>query len=137
MKQLDAYPTVGIIGGSRCPLVTHEIGDKDTFKIGENITVKALHTPCHTQDSICYYVQDGDEKAVFTGDTLFHAGTYRAAVLFNYDSQVCIIAANKNAILFKGCGKFFEGTPEEMHKALNTTLASLPDDTKVYPGHEY
>ncbi|THC90064.1 hypothetical protein EYZ11_010480 [Aspergillus tanneri] len=24
-----------------------------------------------------------------------------------------------------------------MHKALNETLASLPDDTKVYPGHEY
>ena len=24
-----------------------------------------------------------------------------------------------------------------MHKALNTTLAALPDDTKVYPGHEY
>jgi hydroxyacylglutathione hydrolase len=36
-----------------------------------------------------------------------------------------------------GCGRFFEGTPEEMHKALNVTLASLPDDTKVYPGHEY
>jgi hypothetical protein len=31
-----------------------------------------------------------------------------------------------------GCGKFFEGTGEEMHMALNKTLASLPDDTKVY-----
>ncbi|KAL8776898.1 MAG: hypothetical protein Q9194_002876 [Teloschistes cf. exilis] len=39
----------------------------------------------------------------------------------------------------KGCGRFFEGTPAEMHTALNKTLASLPDDTKVYaqPGHEY
>jgi glyoxylase-like metal-dependent hydrolase (beta-lactamase superfamily II) len=36
-----------------------------------------------------------------------------------------------------GCGRFFEGTPEQMHKALNETLAALPDDTKVYPGHEY
>jgi hydroxyacylglutathione hydrolase len=36
-----------------------------------------------------------------------------------------------------GCGRFFEGTPKEMHKALNETLASLPNDTKVYPGHEY
>lgn len=31
-----------------------------------------------------------------------------------------------------GCGRFFEGTPEEMHKALNEKLASLPDDTNVY-----
>jgi hydroxyacylglutathione hydrolase len=53
-----------------------------------------------------------------------------------------------------GCGRFFEGTAEEMDKALNKTLASLPDDTKVFvsilpsllsgqfshfykPGHEY
>ena len=33
-----------------------------------------------------------------------------------------------------GCGRFFEGNAEEMHKALNETLASLPDDTKVYVG---
>lgn len=31
-----------------------------------------------------------------------------------------------------GCGRFFEGTPEEMDKALNQTLAALPDDTRVY-----
>lgn len=31
-----------------------------------------------------------------------------------------------------GCGRFFEGTAEEMDKALNKTLAALPDDTKVY-----
>ena len=36
-----------------------------------------------------------------------------------------------------GCGRFFEGKPEEMHVALNKTLASLPDETVVYPGHEY
>lgn len=31
-----------------------------------------------------------------------------------------------------GCGKFFEGTAAEMHKALNKTLAAVPDETKVY-----
>ncbi len=31
-----------------------------------------------------------------------------------------------------GCGKFFEGTAEEMHKALNAVLSDLPDNTKVY-----
>lgn len=54
-------------------------------------------------------MEDGDQKVVFTGDTLFHAG----------------------------CGKFFEGNAEEMNTALNKTLAALPNDTKVFPGHEY
>jgi hypothetical protein len=31
-----------------------------------------------------------------------------------------------------GCGRFFEGTPEEMDTALNKTLGALPDDTRVY-----
>lgn len=35
-------------------------------------------------------------------------------------------------LMVSGCGRFFEGNAEEMHKALNETLASLPDDTKVY-----
>ena len=50
-----------------------------------------------------------DERVVFTGDTLF----------------------------IGGCGKFFEGTADEMESALNGILAKLPGDTKVYPGHEY
>jgi glyoxylase-like metal-dependent hydrolase (beta-lactamase superfamily II) len=35
-----------------------------------------------------------------------------------------------------GCGRFFEGTAEEMHAAL-TYLSKLPQDTIVYNGHEY
>lgn len=35
-----------------------------------------------------------------------------------------------------GCGRFFEGTSEEMHTAL-THLGKLPDDTLVFNGHEY
>jgi len=37
----------------------------------------------------------------------------------------------------EGADVFFEGSAEEMNTALNKTLASIPDDTKVYPGHEY
>jgi hydroxyacylglutathione hydrolase len=92
-----------VIGGKDCEAVTKTPANGETFNIG-SITVKALYTPCHTKDSICWFMQDGEEKAVFTGDTLFHGG----------------------------CGRFFQGTPEQMHTALNKTLASLPDDTKVY-----
>ncbi|PYH43828.1 Las1-domain-containing protein [Aspergillus saccharolyticus JOP 1030-1] len=106
---LKTFGKLPVIGGKDCQSVTQTPAHGETFKIGERISVKALHTPCHTQDSICYFMQDGDEKVVFTGDTLF----------------------------IGGCGRFFEGTAPEMHKALNETLAALPDDTRVYPGHEY
>jgi len=110
-KKLLAMPEFAgakVIGGKDCDAVSQTPANGATFPIG-NILVKALYTPCHTQDSICFYMQDGDEKVVFTGDTLFHGG----------------------------CGKFFEGSAAEMNTALNKTLASLPDDTKVFPGHEY
>lgn len=84
--------------------------------------MKALHTPCHTQDSICYLFEDGNDKAVFTGDTLFIGG------------KIVIDEWHVHATdaFITGCGRFFEGNAEEMDKALNQTLASLPDDTKVY-----
>ena len=48
--------------------------DGEVFKVGDAISVKALYTPCHTQDSICFFFEDGDDRAVFTGDTLFIGG---------------------------------------------------------------
>lgn len=111
-KMLDALPSsVPVIGGKNCESVTQTPAHNSTFKIGKNIDVTALHTPCHTQDSICWYMVDSStsERVVFTGDTLF----------------------------IGGCGKFFEGNGAEMDTALNKVLASLPDDTKVFPGHEY
>jgi len=49
-----------------------------------------------------------NEKLVFTGDTLFSLG----------------------------CGRIFEGTYKEMFSSLNK-IKSLPEETKVYCGHEY
>ncbi|KAJ3505507.1 hypothetical protein NLJ89_g7378 [Agrocybe chaxingu] len=107
------YPHAPIYGGSdKIPALTKLVKNNDTFSIGENVHVKCLATPCHTQDSICYYATDRVEKdrsgGVFTGDTLFIAG----------------------------CGRFFEGVGSEMVIALEY-LGSLPDDTVVYNGHEY
>ncbi|KAI0564134.1 Hydroxyacylglutathione hydrolase [Gracilaria domingensis] len=75
---------------------------------GSSLTVSALKTPCHTQGHLCF-VTDTTNKAVFTGDTLF----------------------------IGGCGKFFEGSASDMQTSLNSTLASLHDDTLVFCGHEY
>lgn len=108
---LEAFPGVPLIGGKDSPQVLVVPEHRQSFTLGTTVVVTALHTPCHTQDSVCYYAHDlaTDERAVFTGDTLFTSG----------------------------CGRFFEGTGAEMDTALNLVLGSLPEATRVYPGHEY
>src|ERR1700733_8005784 len=98
-------------GSGQIPAVTNIVKDKDRFQFGDQVTIECLATPCHTLDSICFYVSDTKEtrqKGVLPGDTLFQAG----------------------------CGRFFEGDGRQMHSAL-TYLQTLPDDTVVYNGHEY
>jgi hydroxyacylglutathione hydrolase len=64
-----------VIGGKDCAGVTVTPTNGEVFQIGD-ISLKALYTPCHTQDSICWFIQDTTGKAVFTGDTLFIGGTW-------------------------------------------------------------
>ncbi|CAB0019289.1 unnamed protein product [Nesidiocoris tenuis] len=109
-KKLLEKVKVDVYGGeSRVEGISHTVSDGDSLKIG-NLEVSCLATPCHTSGHICYHVRSsGKSGAVFTGDTLFIAG----------------------------CGRFFEGTPDQMYTALIEKLGKLPDDTKVYCGHEY
>lgn len=134
MTQADrgSQPTKGSIqvygGSSKIPglttLATHQMNfeldrartsgsEDDDDQNRSRISVTCLATPCHTRDSISFYVRDlsipKSPGVVFTGDTLFVAG----------------------------CGRFFEGTAEEMDRALNQTLGCLPDETITYVGHEY
>jgi glyoxylase-like metal-dependent hydrolase (beta-lactamase superfamily II) len=71
-------PDLEIIAGEDAEAVTRTPGHGEGFELG-SIAVKALHTPCHTQDSICWFMEDGDERVVFTGDTLFHGGVLSPA----------------------------------------------------------
>jgi hydroxyacylglutathione hydrolase len=64
-----------IIGGKDCENVTQTPKNGEGFKIGD-ITVTALYTPCHTKDSICWFMEDSTGKVIFTGDTLFHGGKF-------------------------------------------------------------
>lgn len=73
---------------------------------GQQVEVMAV--PGHTLDHIAYFCNDADEPWLLSGDTLF-AG---------------------------GCGRLFEGTPEQMHSSLQR-LAQLPDNTSIYCTHEY
>jgi hydroxyacylglutathione hydrolase len=75
-----------------------------------NLSIQAILTPGHTQDSVCYYVQPYEKHTglLFTGDTLF----------------------------IGGCGRPIECEAQTLWHSLQN-LAALPDDTLVYPGHDY
>uniref|UniRef100_W8AXG2 hydroxyacylglutathione hydrolase n=1 Tax=Ceratitis capitata TaxID=7213 RepID=W8AXG2_CERCA len=105
------YPDVKICAGDeRIKCVTHCVKNDEKLKLGE-MTFNCMHTPCHTVGHYCFFVEcgAGGPPALFTGDTLFQGG----------------------------CGRFFEGTPDQMYSALCEKLSSLPEDTKVFCGHEY
>ena len=109
-------PSLTVYGSAAedIPARTHPVRDGDVFDIGQSaLQVRVLSTPCHTRGHVCYYVRDRhaapDAPGVaFTGDTLFVGG----------------------------CGRFFEGTGEQMLQAMRK-LAALPPDTLVFCGHEY
>ena len=54
--------------GADYPYVSFD--DGDTIKLS-SITLEAINTPGHSPDSITIVASDGDESAIFTGDTLF------------------------------------------------------------------
>lgn len=110
IKLCKKFNNLQVYGGDeRIEALTCKVKHNDIFNIGK-LQVQCLSTPCHTTGHICYYITENqDVPAVFTGDTLFVAG----------------------------CGRFFEGTAEQMYKALIEILGSLPNETKVYCGHEY
>jgi hydroxyacylglutathione hydrolase len=75
-------------------------------------------------DRIHVLGHDFDVIAV-PGHTLGHIAYYHPGLLFCGDT---LFAA--------GCGRLFEGTPQQMYTSLSR-LAALPEDTKVYCTHEY
>lgn len=73
-------------------------------------------------------VQLGDNKF----NILFIPGHTRGHIAFVTKGAVFC----GDTLFLSGCGRLFEGTPEQMLSSL-TKLKNLPDDTKVYCGHEY
>jgi len=71
-----------------------------------DIKLQVLHTPGHTSGGICLYSKD--EGLVFTDDTLFAEGVGRTDL---------------------------GGNMAQLIKSIREKLFTLPDDTKVYPGH--
>jgi sulfur dioxygenase len=72
-----------------------------------DLAIEVLGTPGHTDDGVCYRIGGH----VFTGDTL----------------------------LIRGCGRadFQNGDAGALYDSITTVLFALPDDTVVWPGHDY
>ena len=93
----------------KIPDMARGLSAGDVIKVGRTVELEALDTPGHTMSHVCLRSHT-DQPALFSGDTLFNAG-----------------AGN--------CHN--GGHPEELYKTFSQQLAKLPDDTLIYPGHDY
>jgi hydroxyacylglutathione hydrolase len=81
------------------------------------------------------FVEHGQqiEAAGLRAHVLHVPGHTRGAVAYVFDAAVF----TGDTMFAAGCGRLFEGTPAQMYESLNVKLGALPDDTRVYCGHEY
>jgi len=101
-----------VVGGDRRRIrgIDQVVEDGQILPLGD-AEIRVIATPGHSATSVCYYAPpspDGAAGILWTGDTMFVGG----------------------------CGRLFETDARVMWKSL-LRLASLPDDTLVYCGHDY
>jgi hydroxyacylglutathione hydrolase len=95
--------------GGKIAGVSRGLGAGDVVKVGKTVELEAMDTPGHTMCHICMRAH-GDRAALFSGDTLFNAG-----------------AGN--------CHN--GGDVGELYRTFTEQLDRLPEDTLIYPGHDY
>ncbi|HZD39642.1 MAG TPA: hydroxyacylglutathione hydrolase [Terriglobales bacterium] len=84
--------------------------------------------------AITHGLDEGDPVKIgeLSGKVLFIPGHTTGHVAYLFGNNLFC----GDTLFTGGCGRLFEGTPEQMHASL-MKLVMLPDDTKVYCGHEY
>lgn len=108
VKQLlDHYPNLPVYGPANPRIATI------THPLNEGITVTLSELNARFQ------------VLEIPGHTMDHIAYYGEGMLFCGDT-----------LFGAGCGRLFEGTPEQMHRSLSK-LTALPGDTLMYCGHEY
>jgi hydroxyacylglutathione hydrolase len=92
------------------------LSDGDTLTVG-NLKIKALYTPGHTNESLCYAIHTGDQRdalMVFTGDTLFVGSVGRTDL----------------------CGKEAQTIQaEKLYTSIHEKLLPLGNHIIIYPAH--
>ncbi len=85
------------------------LGAGDVVKVGNSAELEVLDTPGHTMSHVCLLAH-ADTPSLISGDTLFNAGAGHC----------------------RGGGH-----PEHLYHTFAEQLSKLPDDTMIYPGHDY
>ena len=96
----------GFLYEEKQPELSRYISHGDTITFGDT-TLKAIHVPGHSPGSIVYYSEEA--ACAFAGDVLFYGSIGRA------DLQ--------------------GGNFEELREGISSQLFTLPDQTRIYPGH--
>lgn len=107
----DATQCVTVMGDhSKARCISRYVHDDETITAGD-IELLAIYTPGHTDESFSFVLDPFRPKAVFTGD----------------------------ALLIRGSGRtdFQGGDAHRSWDSIVNKLFKLPDDTIVYPGHDY
>ena len=108
MSELKDKTSCETIMGDKTPADVVSIKVNDQEMITlDNLKIRALYTPGHTYESFSFFMQD----RVFTGDTLLINGTGRT--------------------------DFQNGNPYDSYNSIFNILLKLPNQTKVYPAHDY
>ena len=107
-SKLKKFTNCSTIMGEHTPADAVEVKVKDEEIIKiDQIAIKAMYTPGHTSDSYSFLM----DKYLFSGDTLLINGTGRT--------------------------DFQNGSSKDAYNSLFNKLLKLPDDTVLYPGHDY
>ena len=107
-SKLKQVTSCTTIMGEHTPADTVEIKVKDSEIIDiDNLRIRSMYTPGHTSDSYSFLL----DNYLFTGDTLLINGTGRT--------------------------DFQNGSSKDAYNSLFNNLLKLPEETLVYPGHDY
>ena len=98
-------------GEGKIPCASRFLTHGERIELDEKYSIEILDTPGHTFAHLCFLLlRKGKPHSVFTGDTLFNAG----------------VGNCHNG-----------GNPEVLYETISKQFHVMPDEVKVYPGHEY
>jgi len=107
-SKLKSVTKCSTIMGDHTPAISVEIKVKDDEYINlDNLKIRAMYTPGHTSDSYCFLMNN----YLFSGDTLLINGTGRT--------------------------DFQNGNPKDAYNSIFNKLLKLPEETLLYPAHDY